>query len=60
MNERLTLRLSDRLAAFIERACMADDLTPSEYVRELLRREMKGCPVLSAPQGNLDTSEMSQ
>ena len=40
--QRLTLRLSQRLATRLLDASRADDRTASEYVRELLRRELLG------------------
>ncbi|MGH3054458.1 MAG: hypothetical protein ACRDL7_05715 [Gaiellaceae bacterium] len=40
LTQSLTLRLSDRLATQLSAAARADDRTASEYVRELLRREL--------------------
>jgi Arc/MetJ-type ribon-helix-helix transcriptional regulator len=38
---RLTLRLPQRLAAAIDSAARADDRSLSEYVREVLRRDLR-------------------
>jgi len=40
-SERLTMRLPARLAAALNEAARDDDRTRSEYVRELLRRDLR-------------------
>lgn len=40
LTERLTLRITARLAERLTAAAADDDRTPSEFVRELLRREL--------------------
>jgi metal-responsive CopG/Arc/MetJ family transcriptional regulator len=42
--DRLSLRLPARLAVALDAAARDEDRTRSEYVRELLRRELRGRP----------------
>ncbi len=38
--KRLTVRLSERMVTRLQNVCAEQDRTASEYVRELLRREL--------------------
>jgi metal-responsive CopG/Arc/MetJ family transcriptional regulator len=40
-NDRLTLRLPSRLSAELDEAARAEERTRSEYVREILRRDLR-------------------